>query len=130
MGFDTLKFSRQLSAAGMEGAQADRLAACFAEMLKERENERAVSRAEFQLLQDQLALLGERVSLLRAQAGYPSAETSAETNAETNAGLDGPPGYPLSASLLSRKGLLHALAVLVGVLAAHTTLLAWLLDLL
>lgn len=121
MGFDTLKFSRQLSAAGMEGAQADRLAACFAEMLKERENERAVSRAEFQLLQDQLALLGERVSLMRAQAGYPSAET--------NAGLDGPPGYPLSASLLSRKGLLHALAVLVGVLAAHTTLLAWLLDL-
>ncbi len=126
MGFDTLKFSRQLSAAGMEGAQADRLAACFAEMLKERENERTVSRAEFQLLQDQLALLGEQVSLMRARAGYPSAET----NAETNAGLDGPPGSPLSASLLSRKGLLHALAVLVGVLAAHTTLLAWLLDLL
>lgn len=125
MGFDTLKFSRQLSAAGMEGAQADRLAACFAEMLKEQENERAVSRAEFQLLQDQLALLGEQVSLLRAQAGYASAKTSPETSA----GLDGPPGYPLSASLLSRKGLLHAMAVLVGVLAAHTTLLAWLLDL-
>ncbi len=46
------------------------------------------------------------------------------------AGLGGPQDQPGSENLISRRPLLHLLAVLVGALAAHTTLLAWLFDLL
>lgn len=123
MAFDTLKLSRQLSAAGMDGAQADKLAEILGDMMNEQIDNQSVSRAEFQLLLDQLALLREQVSLLRGQAA--PAPTRAETLMEPGA----PQDLRFSASLLSRKGLLHALAVLVGVLAAHTTFLAWLFDL-
>ncbi len=52
MAFDTLKFSRQLSAAGMQGARADMLAEALDEMLNESAGERAVSRAEFEIVLD------------------------------------------------------------------------------
>jgi len=116
MAFDTLKFSRQLSAAGMQGAQADMLAEALGEMLNESAGERAVSRAEFEIVLDHLALLREQISLMRDQAGP--------------AGLGGPQDQPGSENLISRRPLLHLLAVLVGALAANTTLLAWLFDLL
>lgn len=110
MVLDTLKWARELTAAGMERPAAEQLAQNFGEMTRTH----LAAKSDMAAVQNQLALMQEQLALMQRQLslGLP-ADAAADQARKPE----------------PRRTILHFFTILVGALAAHTTLLAWLLDL-